>query len=124
MKLNDLDLDAKPLPSLPPPAQPSPTLQVARSKSQLSTTEPTPVKKLPPISLSDLHASVGSYVAGYLSHWMIVFGCEWETVGRALFDVVDQEELCKLGPVDDGKDRAEEAFWRWVEEQRQQIGEC
>ncbi|KAJ2927987.1 hypothetical protein H1R20_g9110, partial [Candolleomyces eurysporus] len=125
-KLNQLDLDEKPLPSLPlpPPSLPSPTLQVAATKSQLSAREPALVKRSPPISLSDLHASVGSYVAGYLSHWMYVFGCEWETVGRALFDVVDQEETSKLGPDAEEKDRAEEAFWRWAVEQRQQSGEC
>jgi hypothetical protein len=55
---------------------------------------------------------------------MYVFGCEWETVGKALFDVVDQEELSKLGPGAEEQGRAEEAFWRWAEEQRQQSGEC
>ncbi|KAJ2919560.1 hypothetical protein MD484_g844, partial [Candolleomyces efflorescens] len=121
-----VELDEKPLPSLPfpPPPLPSPTLQVARTKSQLFAKEPTPVKKSPPIPLSDLHASVGSYVAGYLSHWMYVFGCEWETVGKALFDVIDQEEAAKLGPGAGEESRAEEAFWRWAEEQRQQSGEC
>ncbi|KAJ3520608.1 hypothetical protein NMY22_g12675 [Coprinellus aureogranulatus] len=74
-------------------------------------------------SLSELHASAASYVAGYLGHWMFVFACEWDTVGKALWDVVKVQR--GLGEVkrkseeesaeeDESDEYLEKEFWSWT----------
>ncbi|KAF6750362.1 hypothetical protein DFP72DRAFT_910896 [Ephemerocybe angulata] len=81
--------------------------------------------------LSDLHASPASYVAGYLGHWMFVFACEWDTVGRALWHIVKAqrrldegaelghgeggtEEIVKEEVEEENDPMLEKAFWNWV----------
>jgi hypothetical protein len=70
--------------------------------------------------LSELHGSPGSYVAGYLGHWMFVFACEWDTVGKALWDVVKVNRgladiAQKEGEAEEDDDeRLEREFWDWT----------
>ncbi|KAG2005507.1 serine/threonine protein kinase [Coprinopsis cinerea AmutBmut pab1-1] len=100
-----------------PPAPPSST-----EKASKQAEPPSPVvqaTKLKPVTspagstLSDLHGSVGAYVASYLAHWMFVFGCDYQTVGKALWDVV---LYANLKDDEEGAVDVEDAFWVWVKQ--------
>ncbi|TFK19638.1 hypothetical protein FA15DRAFT_674230 [Coprinopsis marcescibilis] len=93
----------------------TPQVATALVEEPLSLDGNPPVVSPSGSTLSELHAGVGSYVASYLAHWMFVYGCEYETVGKALWDVV----LCsQRGGALKGEDSvsAEEAFWVWVKQ--------
>ncbi|TEB33889.1 hypothetical protein FA13DRAFT_1812454 [Coprinellus micaceus] len=70
--------------------------------------------------LSELHGSPGSYIAGYLGHWMFVFACEWDTVGKALWDVVKVNRGLgditqkREGEFEDDDEHLEKEFWEWT----------
>lgn len=112
----------------------SPTKEIGGGASDLKS-----VLKLPSVhnigavaapsgqTLSALHAHAGSYVAGYLGHWMFVLGCEWDTVGRALWDIIVAQKALESGEDSKGgkacngeEEEAEEdphlekAFLNWI----------
>lgn len=70
-------------------------------------------------TLSEIHASEGAYVASYLAHFMFMFGCEYDTVGKALWDVVLCSRRSNPDLLAEGKEEkrdVDEAFWAWVKE--------
>lgn len=126
--MSALGLSAPPTPSTPTPSHVRPMSlvdvqdQLASTLEEEATAQPAKeVGKLNSVtspsgsSLSDLHASTGTYIASYLSHWMFVLGCEYETLGKALWELVQLR-----GRSDDGEEQedvdVEDAFWVWVKD--------